>query len=395
MTPTADRPPPLYVTTPEGLARLAERLAGEPRVALDTEANSLHAFRERVCVVQTSVPDLDAIVDPLAVPDLSPLREALARPGLEVVLHGGDYDVSILSRDHGFAFGTVFDTMVAATLLGDERVGLAALLESAFGVRLTKKWQTSDWAARPLPPEKIAYLRDDTAHLLALRRLLGTRLAEADLLEEADIEFRRLAARRGTPFGDDPEGWRRLRGADRLDAAGRAVLSAAWRWRDERAKRHDVPRFRVLPNETLLDLASRLPRDASGLAALPGTASVVRMGDTDSLLAAVEEGLEAAERGDAPPPATRARPGAAESARIDRARKREERLRRWRGEEAVRRGVPNAVVLPNPGLEAIAEGAPATVADLAALPDVGPKRAARYGEAILAVLAAGPPPPRA
>jgi ribonuclease D len=384
MTP-ADRAPPLYVATPEGLARLAERLSDEPRVALDTEANSLHAFRERVCVVQASVPGLDAIVDPLAVPDLGPLRDVIARPGLEVVLHGGDYDVSILTRDHGFAFGRVFDTMVAATLLGDERVGLAALLEDAFGVRLTKKWQTSDWAARPLSAEKIAYLRDDTAHLLPLRDILHARLVAADLLEEADIEFRRLAARRGAPLSDDPDAWRKVRGSDRLDAAGRATLAAVWRWRDERAKRHDVPRFRVLANETLLDLASRLPRDASGLAALPGTAAVVRMGDGDSLLEALAQGLDAAERGEAPPAARRARPSAEEAARIDRARRREERLRRWRGEEAVRRGVPNLVVLPNPGLEAIAEGSPASVEDLAALPDVGAKRAARYGEAILAL----------
>jgi ribonuclease D len=385
-----DRPPPTFVTTTEDLVRLSERLGAEPRVALDTEANSLHAFRERVCVVQASVPGLDAIVDPLAVADLSPLRDAIARPGLEVVLHGGDYDISILSRDHGFAFGRVFDTMVAATLLGDERVGLAALLEAAFGVRLTKKWQTSNWAARPLTPEKIAYLRDDTAHLLALRALLGERLAAADLLEEADIEFRRLAARRGAPLVDDPDAWRKVRGADRLDATGRATLAAAWRWRDERAKKHDVPRFRVLANETLLDLASRLPRDVSGLAALPGTESVVRVGDAESLLGALSEGLDAAERGDAPPPSTRARPSAEEAARIDRARKREERLRRWRTEEATRRGVPNVVVLPNPGLDAIAEGSPRTADDLAALPDVGPKRAERYGAAILALVA--PPP---
>src|SRR5262245_27959551 len=135
VTAAAGRDAPLLVTTPEELARLAERLSREPLVALDTEANSLHAFRERVCVVQASVPGLDAIVDPLAVTDLSPLRAVVAREDAEVVLHGGDYDVSILSRDHGFEFPRVFDTMIAATLLGEERVGLAALLEAGCGVR--------------------------------------------------------------------------------------------------------------------------------------------------------------------------------------------------------------------------------------------------------------------
>src|SRR5262245_42364166 len=113
-----------FVETPEALARLVERLAREPRFALDTEAASMHAYRERTCVFQASVPGLDAIVDPLRVPDLAPLAAVVARGDVEVVMHGGDYDVSVLSRDHGFRFARVFDTMIAATLLGEERVGL-------------------------------------------------------------------------------------------------------------------------------------------------------------------------------------------------------------------------------------------------------------------------------
>ena len=152
MTDPDDAPPPLLVDTAEGLARLVARLEGEPRIALDTEADSLHAFREQVCVVQISAPGLDAILDPLAIRDLSPLRALADREGGLLVLHGGDYDISMLSRDHGFRFRDVFDTMIAATLLGEPRVGLAALVESAYGVVLSKKHQTADWRRRPFTP---------------------------------------------------------------------------------------------------------------------------------------------------------------------------------------------------------------------------------------------------
>ncbi len=382
------RSPPAFVTTADGLAELARRLAAEPLVALDTEANSLHAFRERVCVVQLSVPGLDAIVDPLTVPDLSPLKEVVASDAVEVVMHGGDYDVSLLSRDHGFSFGRVFDTMIAATLLSEPKVGLQALVEANFGVRLSKKHQTADWSRRPLSPDRIEYLRSDTAYLLPLRERLAARLVEADLVAEAAIEFRRLASRRGAPPPlEDPEAWRRAKGTDRLSDLGRAVLAAAWRWREDTARAHDVPRFRVLADETLVSLATSPPANEAALASRPGAGHVVRMGDAPALLSAILEGVEAARRGAAPPPSERPRRTPEEAALLARSKFREERLRRWRTQEAQRRGVPNVVVLPNPALLTIALSPPADAAALAALPDVGPKRAERYGATILALLA--------
>ncbi len=213
MTHADDAPPPLLVDTAEGLARLVARLEGEPRIALDTEADSLHAFREQVCVVQVSAPGVDAILDPLAVRDLSPLRALAEREDALLVMHGGDYDISILSRDHGFRFRRVFDTMIAATLLGEPRVGLAALVESAYGVVLSKQHQTADWRRRPFTPELVRYLRGDTTYLLGLHDRLDARLREADLVEEAEIEFRRLAGRQGAPWRDDAEAWRGLMGA--------------------------------------------------------------------------------------------------------------------------------------------------------------------------------------
>jgi ribonuclease D len=378
--------PPLVVETPDALRALCARVQAEPRVALDTEADSLHRFRERVCVVQLSVPGLDAIVDPLAVPDLSPLRDLVDRPEPLLVMHGGDYDVLILSREHGFRFHRVFDTMLAATVLGDERVGLQALVEGAFGVHLSKKHQTADWGKRPFTPDHLDYLRGDTAHLFGLHDLLSARLAEADLVEEAEIEFRRLAARRGVVKPHDPDAWRAMKGADKLDALGRAVAASLFAWRDGLAKQHDVPRFRVMPNEGLVALAARPPATDADVASVVGGSKVVRMGDAATLLEAVAAARATEARGEAPPPEERPRLGAEERARADVVRRREERLRRWRKDEAAARKVPNLVVLPNPALEAMSETPPPSVDALAAMPDVGAKRAARYGAKILELL---------
>ncbi len=391
MIESARTAPPLLVETADALEALVARVGREPRLALDTEANSLHAYRERVCVVQLSVPGLDAIIDPIAVPDLEPLRRLVDRDEVEIVFHGGDYDVSVLSRDHGFAFRRVFDTMIAATFLGEAQLGLMALVEKEFGVRLAKKYQTADWARRPFSGEQIDYLRGDTQHLLELSSRLRDRIATADLAEETDIEFVRLAARRGAPWTEAPEGWRKAKGAEKLDERGRAILAATWTWREARARAHDVPRFRVVPNETLTDLAARPPTTLAELSKRPGIGSVVRMGDGQTLLDVVFAGIAAAERGEAPKAAERPRPTADERATADVRRKREERIRRWRTDEALRRNVVNAVVLPNPGMEALLDALPLTVEEIAALVNVGPKRARTYGEKFIELLGTATP----
>lgn len=382
----------VVVETAEALRHLADRLAREPRIALDTEANSLHAFRERVCVVQISAPGLDAIIDPLVVEDLDPLRDVVGRGDVEIVFHGGDYDIAMLSRERGFRFGRVFDTMIAATLLGDPRVGLAALVETAHGVLLSKKYQTSDWAKRPFSPAHLEYLRGDTRFLLDLRERFGVRLRDADLEDEAAIEFRRLAERKGVAPADDPEAWREAKEADKLDARGRAIAARLWAWRDERAKAHDVPRFRVMNDGTLVAIAAAAPTSEGALSSVEGTHSITRAGDAAAVLAVVREGTEASDRGEVPPAPERPRRTPEERARADVLRTLEERIRTWRTEEAKRRNVPNVVVLPNVAMRAILETPPTSVEALATHPDIGAKRAARYGETILALLHAPIPP---
>lgn len=281
------RPPPLptLVADAAALAALAERLRAEPVVAIDTESNSFHVYRERVCLIQISTRREDVIVDPLSV-DVATLGEVLC-DGRETVLHGADYDVRCLRREYGWGLPRLFDTMAAARRLGRTGLGLSALVEAHFGVRLSKANQRSDWGRRPLTREQVAYAALDTHYLLPLYDLLSGELAARGALDEARLEFGRIAAVEPREKVFDPEGWRRMKGARELDPAGRRVLRALWIAREERARAEDRPPFKVLGEHTMLELARRRPRAVDELGRFPGVTPAVMRRLGGEILAAV------------------------------------------------------------------------------------------------------------
>jgi ribonuclease D len=259
---------PSLVADAGALEALARRLAVEPRVALDTESNSFHAYRERVCLLQISIPGADYVVDPIAV-DVSPLGAVLGGER-ELVLHGADYDVRCLRREFGWDLGRIFDTMVAARRLGSKELGLAALVQAHFGVRLTKEHQRADWGRRPLTPEQLRYAAHDTHFLLPLHDILSAGLSRDGVEAEARKEFDRIAAATAHARVFDREGWRKLKGARELDADGRKVLADLWVAREERASAIDKPSFKVIPETALVELARRRPRDEPSVRRVPG-----------------------------------------------------------------------------------------------------------------------------
>jgi ribonuclease D len=274
------RPSPVFVSDPDALSRLLDALAGERVLALDTESNSFHVYRERVCLLQLSTRAQDFVVDPISV-DVRPLGQILC-DGREVVLHGADYDVRCLHREYGWRIPRLFDTMVAARRLGRPGLGLSALVEAHFGVRLSKAFQRSDWGRRPLTPDQLAYAALDTHFLLPLFDLLTGELAASGALEDAWKESQRIASVVARERVFDPEGWRRIKGSRELDAPGKAVLRALWIAREERARASDRPPFKVLGEPAMLEIARRRPATREALAAIPGvTPSVLgRMGET-------------------------------------------------------------------------------------------------------------------
>ena len=373
--------PPVLVADEQSLARLVLALAPCPVVAVDTESNSLHAYRERVCLIQFSTPDADFIVDPIRLADLSSLAPLFANPDQQKVFHAAEYDLVCMSRDYHFEFTNIFDTMSAARTLGWPQVGLAWILDTHFGVTMNKKHQRADWKRRPLTPEQLDYARLDTHYLAALRDLQFAALTEAGRTAEAHEEFERLARLRGEPATTerDPLAFWRVKESRKLTPSQAAVLQALFIYREQQAERIDRPPFKVMGEPTLLELARRVPRTADEMRSVPGMTPDQVQRHGRALLAAIEQGLQA------PPqhaPQVEREP--------DEIQDRYDRLHTWRKNRAKARGVESDVILPRTALWDLARRPPRTRDDLAGIADFGPWRRETYGAEILAVLSGRP-----
>ena len=275
------------IDTDEGLTQCAARVRAADWLALDTEADSLHAYPEKLCLLQISLPGADELVDPLAALDLAPLLDALR--GRELILHGGDYDLRLLRRTYDFVPGTVFDTMLAARLLGLVEVGLTNLVEKLLGVHLEKGPQTADWARRPLTERMINYARNDTRYLKPLADRLKAQLQEKGRLGWQEESCARLVKDCAELRLTDPDRVWRVKGADKLDRRGLALLRELWIWRDREAVASNRPPYFVLRHETLTALADAAAQGKAVLSLLPPRLSERRR---NGLLEAIERALK-------------------------------------------------------------------------------------------------------
>ena len=357
------------------LADLCEVLSARPAVAVDTESNSLYAYRERTCLIQLSIQGADYIVDPLAGLDLASLGALFADPAVQKVFHAAEQDIAGMKRDFRFEFANLFDTMWAGRILGWPKLGLADLLEEHFGVRLAKRYQRYNWGGRPLAPEALAYARMDTCYLLPLRDRQMEALERAGRLEEAGEIFADLTR---TPPAVVPYGagafWR-VKDIHTVRGRARAILWELYRWRDSVAKRRDRPPFKVLGDRTMVAVALAAPRTLEGLGGIKGITPYLLRRYGRALLAAVRRG----EGGAVPRPPRRRRLPQPVLGRY-------RALRAWRQEAAGRRGVDADVILSRDALWMLARQAPATVEDLEGIPCLGPWRRRTYGPEILRVL---------
>jgi ribonuclease D len=367
------------VDTPQSFSDMLGCLAGAPALAIDTESDSLYRYFYKVCLIQISTAATDFIVDPLRLPDLSALGPLLADPGVEKIFHAAENDVVVLKRHFSFSFANIFDTMLAARILGLPRVSLAALLEEDFGVKLDKRAQLTDWGKRPLTAEQLSYARLDTHYLLPLRDLLAGQLQDRKRWQEALEAFAALPDLEPLDKPFDPDGFWRNRDARTLGPQELAVLRELYLWRDRQARDMDLPSFKVVDDRTLIQLSRKQPREMRDLALSPWQTR--RFGA--QVLEAIARGMSA------PPPQfpTRShndghRPDPLTIERYD-------RLREWRTQRAAERGVPSDIVLTNEVLMAIARAAPASLEDLAALRVLGAWKLQEYGEELLRVVAEG------
>lgn len=372
---TESLPNPILITRQPALKRMAERLSNEPILAVDTESNSLFAFQEQVCLIQFSTPKDDYLVDPLALGDLTALESVFADPEIEKVFHAAEYDLISLKRDYRFEFNNIFDTMVAARILGWEEIGLGSILKSEFDVELNKRYQRANWGRRPLPPEMLAYARLDTHYLIPLRYRLMAELKARERWPLAEEDFNRLRFVNGRDPQDLPEPCWRVRGAYDLNPQRATVLLELCRYRIQVAKSIDRPVFKVLGDRTLLAIAEALPRSLDELRALPELSEKQFQRNGHALWQAVERGLQAEPIRPPRPP----RPDENFLARI-------EALRSWRKRTARQMQVKSDVILPRDVMHSIAAHDPTHHEELGDLMRQVPWRYERFGDQILATL---------
>ncbi|MCX8039780.1 MAG: HRDC domain-containing protein [Planctomycetota bacterium] len=361
-------PPVHWVDTPEALPTVAAACAQAPWLALDVEANGLHAYRERCCLIQLYAGSAIFVIDPLALrrEDLAPLRPAFADRQRCKWLHGGELDVALLRRDCDLPLAGVFDSQQAAALLGWEATGYGAVVERLLGIRLEKAYAHYDWASRPLDPGALRYAVEDVRYLPLVGQRLRELVIAADLLEETEIACQAVEASTRRE-GFEPGGFWRVPGARALPKDRLPVLAALWAWRDRVARELDKPPGRLLNNQLLIAL-SRQP--------IYTWAQLKQLGIKGWLLASHGEDLlaclrRAREEPPPLPPPPQHREVAPEEER------RERRLKDWRQAEAKRRGVSLQAVLPAKALEHLKRyGA----GDLASVPQLGAKRIALYGD---------------
>jgi ribonuclease D len=247
--------PPLddgLISTSEQVGELISHIDLHGRVAIDTEADSLHCYREKLCLLQVSLPEGDFLVDPLAENDLGALADTLARK--EIILHGADYDLRLLRRALDFRPTRMFDTVIAARLLGVREFSYAALVEKYFGIALAKGSQKANWALRPLSEKMEEYARNDTHYLLELAEKLEKQLTEHERLGWFQQSCERAMVLAAIDRERDMEEVWRIRGSGLIRGREAAVLRALWYWRDREAQKFDRPSFHILRNDQLLEI---------------------------------------------------------------------------------------------------------------------------------------------
>lgn len=372
--------PYVLVDSRETWNRALKILTQAPKLAVDLEANSLYAYRERICLIQISTETQNFIIDPLSAISLEPLKALFENASIEKVFHAAEYDLSLLETLYGWKVSHLFDTMWAGRLLGFSRMGLAWFLETLYDIHLNKKHQKANWAQRPLTGEKLLYACNDTCHLLRLRGDLVKQLKEKGLLQEAEEVFQDLCRPRGAKRIFDPEGFWKLPGARTIPPRAQAVLKALFIFRENEAKRRDVPPFKVINNHVLVQIAQasvgwdgKMPKKISPIPGVPDKL-------LDRLHPRIHDVIHKALHAAPPSHAIR------HKLHNNGYWQRHELLMQWRKEVATKRGVESDVILNRETLEEIAEKWPKKEEELESISTLGSCKRKQYGTDIIRLL---------
>ena len=365
--------PPLWVDDQESIERTCASLMQSNQIGVDTESNSLYAYREQVCLLQLSNKQGDFLIDPLAKVDLSPCAQIFASPIIEKIFHAAEYDILCLKRDFGFEFNHLFDTMHAARILGMEKLNLPSLLSELLGVERERNFQKANWGKRPLSKEMLHYARLDTHYLIELRDLLEHRLEQKDLLDLAREDFLRISriepAKRNSPL------YAQVSGYHLLDPQSLAILDELCKFRDRMAQVLNRPHFKVISSSALLAIAEAQPMTTNELKNIKGVSSKIAERYGRDLIEAVKKGANK-------PPIVLEKRSRPSQDYLDRL----QALQNWRKNTAKQMGVQSDIVLPREILDDIAAKHPKNKEELQCIMAEVPWRYERFGHDIIRIV---------
>ena len=377
--PTVNSESALYLDQPAAVDRFLDEISHVREIALDTEGASFHRFLDRIYLLQLSTRERSAIIDPLPIGSPEKLGKLLLDRNVETVFHDADYDLRLLHQDYGWHVTNLFDTRIAAQLLGIKSFGLAALLEQFFDVKLDKKHQRADWSMRPLTPDMLEYAAQDTRYLLQLRDHMKSELQRRGRWSWAEEEFARLEGTRWEAE-EEMESFLRLKGARDLTRRELAVLREVVNWRDTVAAQLDRATFRVMGNEVLLELARRSPRSGSELGAIKGMPKGMVERAWPDIVASIRRGMEAPEE---------ELPKFPRGQRWNKDRDFDERVSRLkvvRDEAATRLELDPGVLCSRERLENVARSGAKSIEELAAVPELRRWQIEEMGAGFLAAI---------
>jgi ribonuclease D len=370
-----------YVTDLAELDRVSSELRGAQLLAVDTEAAGYHRYHDRICLLQLSDRSRTFLVDTLAIDRLDGVGPLLEDPAIETVFHDADYDLRLLARDFGIRVRNLFDTKLAAQLLGEPAIGLAALLEKYLGIVLDKKHQRADWAQRPLPRDLLEYAAEDTKHLLRLRDRLEEELESRGRRAWAQEEFELREHFVQGSTEADPDAYLKLKNIRDLQPRQLAALRELHGWRERIAMRRDVAPFRVAGNDVLVAVARSLPRTQQELVGTQGVPNSIAERYGRDLLQAVER-ANALDEADLP----RRKRGGPRPPVDPEFERLVESLKSARDAAADELSLDRGFLMPRLQLEDVARSGARTLEDLARVPDMRRWQVAAMGEKLLAVL---------
>jgi ribonuclease D len=366
-----------FVNSQKDFNALCASLSGHKYLSIDTESNSLYAYKEKLCLMQLSSEAIDAVVDTLAV-DIKPILPIFANPKIEKIFHSADSDIRVFKGALPCAFENIFDVMVAAKYLGIIKCGLDNMVKQYIGAEMNKKFQKADWGRRPLTREMLDYAAGDTIHLKKLRDILGAELVEKGKLDEALGQFAHICKVEPQPMRFDESGFTGLRGARQLNGRGLAVLRELYLAREITAIKRNTPSFKIISEDLMLRLAVAPREGLLNLSIFKGVSSYVLGNHGPWILEALQKGLKAPEYH-----APHREISREKRIYFDKVRDRFKAMKAWRKDAACKRNMLPEAIMSNDIMERLAFSQPHTMEDLKAIKGLGLEKVALYGTDLL------------